>query len=66
MLKELAVNFQQIWVRTEDILQFSELFLFLLKQGSDELFQSGSFLQGNRLNKMELYSGVNNWHFQKS
>jgi hypothetical protein len=45
MLKELPVDFQQALVGTEDIVQFSQVFLFLSEERDKKLFKPGSFLQ---------------------
>ena len=45
VLKELPVDFQQALVGTEDIVQFSQGFLFLSEERDKKLFKPGSFLQ---------------------
>ena len=66
VLKELPVNFQQILVGTEDIVQLCEGFLFPPEKRDNKLLQACPLLQGNGLKNMKLYFGVNSWHFRKS
>ena len=53
MLEELPVDFQQALVGTENIAQFRQRFLFLSEERDKELFQPGSFLQGNGFEEYE-------------
>ena len=66
VLKKLAVNLQQVLVRTENIAQSRQRFLFLSEEFDNELLQTRSFGQGNGLKNMKLYFGVSRWHFRKS
>jgi Fe2+ transport system protein FeoA len=58
MLKELAVNVQQVRIGAEDILEFSQGLPLPLEKGGQESFEPGPIRQGNGREEIKLNGGI--------